>query len=289
MTQVHSNKIDDILTGVTPKPPEIVKETVPESDDATSVENNDQSEAEQKAVETSQSDQKSLEQKDKEDSKEKDVKAEEEHLDEYGNPTEKPRVYTEDEVQRIVRDRLMRGHASKNEQQQVQKAAENFKADPNSAEDWEVQLKSFIKNTLNEVQTEKSTQEWKQKEQRKQQDFEEKFTMGMNKYKDFNNVVGKMPITDSVMMATREMSDPAAFLYAASKLHPEELKNIAAMDDPFTQARELGRLDEKMKKARAISNAPAPLTKSKSDMSAKYIPKQSIDDKIHQHAKLRRR
>lgn len=287
MTQVHSNKIDDILTGITPKPPEIKAEPLEDQEVNAPTENNDLPEPVKEIAPSEGVDEKTLEQKAEE--KTPEVKAEEEHTDEYGNPTEKPRVYTEEEVQRIVRDRLTRVHASKSEQQQVEKAAENFKADPNSGEDWEVQLKSFIKNTLNEVQTEKSTQEWKQQEQRKQQDFEEKFTMGMNKYKDFNAVVGKMPITNSIMVATREMSDPAAFLYAASKLHPEELKNIAAMGDPFTQARELGRLDERMKKARAISNAPAPLTKTKGDMSAKYVPKQSIDDKIHQHAKARRR
>lgn len=287
----HSNKIDDILTGVTPKPyeptteeskPDQEIETKPEQDTAS-----DTNEDKQESQEVLQQESKPT--SEKVDDKKEEVQAKDDHVDEYGNPTEKPKVYTEDEVQRIVRERLSRVHMTRNEEQQVQKATENFKADPNSNEDWEVQLKSFIKNTLEEVKTEQSTREWQQQEKRKQEDFEANFTSGMNKYKDFNDVVGKMPISNSIMMATREMKDPAAFLYAASKLHPDELKSIASISDPFTQARELGRLDERMKKARAISNAPAPLQKTKADMPSKYVPKQSIDDKIHQHAKSRKR
>jgi len=289
---IHSNKIDDILTGVTPKVPEFAKEQAPS--EVTDVEKpvesslqNDDSDQETK-TEPVESQEKAIE-KPVESPKETKSESQDHDLDDYGNPVDKPRVYTEDEVQRIVKDRLSRGNVSRSEQQQVHKAAENFKADPNSTDDWEVQLKDFIKNTLNEVQTEKSTLEWQEQERRKQEEFETKFTSGMNRYKDFTDVVGQMPITNSIMMAAREMNDPAAFLYAASKLHPDELRNIANMKDPFTQARELGRLDERMKKARAISNAPAPLSKTKSDMSPKYTPKQSIDEKIMSHAKNRRR
>lgn len=289
---IHSNKIDDILTGVTPKTPDFAKEqapaeeTAPEKPDEILSQNDDS--VQENKTEPVESHEKVAE-KPVEAQKETKSESHDHDLDDYGNPIDKPRVYTEEEVQRIVKDRLSRGNVSRTEQQQVQKAAENFKADPNSNEDWEVQLKSFIKNTLNEVQTERSTLEWQEQERRKQDEFETKFTSGMNRYKDFTDVVGKMPITNSIMMAAREMTDPAAFLYAASKLHPDELKNIANMKDPFTQARELGRLDERMKKARAISNAPAPLSKTKSDMSPKYTPKQSIDDKIIQHAKNRKR
>lgn len=291
-TAIHSNKIDDILTGVTPKTPDFASEQSETQGSeaekpAESLSQNDDSgqDINEKKVESHEK----VPEKPLESAKEVKASSHDDQLDDYGNPIDKPRVYTEEEVQRIVKDRLTRGNVSRSEQQQVQKAAENFKADPNSNEDWEVQLKSFIKNTLTEVQTEKSTLEWQEQERRKQDEFESKFTSGMNRYKDFTDVVGQMPITNSIMMASREMNDPAAFLYAAAKLHPDELRNIANMTDPFTQARELGRLDERMKKARAISNAPAPLSKTKSDMSHKYTPKQSIDDKIVQHAKARKR
>ena len=272
--KVHVNKIDDILVGVTPKVPEFAqesKEVEPE-------------EPEQEAPEIEEPE---VEQKTEE--KVPDVKKEtkeEANLDEYGNEVEKPRLYTDEDVQRMIKERLQRGQMIAPEMQQ---AAKNFEADPNNPEDWEVQLESFIEKTTQKLEKKKQTQAWQEQEREKQANFEVKFTHGMQKYKDFKETVGKMPVTDSIMMAAREMDDPAAFLYAATKLHPDEFRKIAEMQDPFSQARELGKLDERMRKSRAISKAAAPLTPTKGDMGAKYIPKQSIDQKILNHAKAKTR
>ena len=113
--------------------------------------------------------------------------------------------------------------------------------------------------------------------------------MGMEKYKDFHVTVEKMPITDAMMMATREMKDPAAFIYAAAKLHPAEVQRIAAITDRFSQAAEVGRLEEKMRKARAISKTAKPLSATKGDINPAYVSKQSLEDKIAKHAKAKRR
>jgi hypothetical protein len=276
--KVHVNKIDDILVGITPKTPEFAEE--PKEIEAI------EPEQESQELEVSEPEEKE-EIKEPEPKKEIEQKSdkEESHLDEYGNETEKPRLYTDEDVQRMIKERLQRGQSQV--QPEVQQAADNFQADPNNPEDWEVQLEKFIEKTTQKLEQKKQTKAWQDQERQKQQDFEVKFTHGMNKYRDFKETVGQMPITDSIMMATRDMNDPAAFLYAASKLHPEEVKRIANMPDPFAQAREIGKLDERMRKTRAISKAPAPLAQNKGDMSPKYVPKLSIDQKILSHAKMK--
>lgn len=278
--KVHVNKIDDILVGITPKTPEFAEEVKPvESDEP------EQEVAQQEADEPEQT----PEIKEPEQKKEPEAKAKEDdqHLDEYGNEIEKPRLYTDEDVQRMIKERLMRDQSKM--APEIQNATDNFQADPNNPEDWEVQLEKFIEKTTHKLEQKKQTKVWQDQERQKQADFEVKFTHGMNKYKDFKETVGQMPITDSIMMATRDMNDPAAFLYAASKLHPDEVKRIANLSDPFAQAREIGKLDERMRKTRAISKAPAPLAQTKGDMSAKYVPKQSIDQKILSHAKSKNR
>jgi hypothetical protein len=217
-----------------------------------------------------------LEQKPEKKTKKSDEKDEE--LDEFGSKTEKPRTYTEEEVQRMIRERLARG------QQPVQQAAQDFKADPSSEESWEQQLETFVTNTVQKLGQKQQQEQWQQQEQRVQAEFETRFTAGMTKYKDFQEVVANKPITNGIMMAARSMKDPAAFLYAASKQQPKELERIAQIQDPYVLAAEVGRLEERMRKAKTVSAAPKPGSKTKSDMSEKYTAKVTVDDKIRQHA-----
>lgn len=210
-------------------------------------------------------------------------------IDEYGNPIEKQKTYTEEEVQNLIRDRLSRGRQRENQQNQqndIRKEAENFKSDPNSEESWELQLENFIDRTISKRQQKYQEQAWQQQELSRQQEFESKFTSGMNKYKDFNQVVEGKPITDTMLLATRSLSDPAAFIYGASKLHPKELDKISKIVDPYTQAAEIGRLHERMVKERkVISKAGKPLETPRSDMAAKNIQGPSLEQRIQQHAK----
>lgn len=214
------------------------------------------------------------------------------NIDEYGNPIEKPRVYTEEEVQRMIRERLSRGrHAEQPQptQQQVQKAADDFKADPNSEESYEVQLNRFIDRRIETREREHRDREWKQQEAQKQADFEAKFNTGMTKYQDFEQVVGKVgpSITPSMMLATRSLDNPAAFLYAAAKLHPGELERISRINDTFVQAAEVGRLHERMVKVRSgVSAAPKPIETPKSDITNKPVNSQpSIDQRIQDYGR----
>jgi hypothetical protein len=208
-------------------------------------------------------------------------------IDEYGNPVEKPKTYTEEEVQRMIRDRLSRGkHAEQPTQQQVQKDVEGFKADPNSEDAWEVQLEQFIEKTIDKRQQKQTEAQWKQQEAQKQVEFETKFTSGMGKYQDFHQVVSGKPITDAMMMATRGMENPAAFIYAACKLKPGEIARIAAIADPSEQMVDIGRLDAQMRKEHAkVSAAPKPVQAVKGDMPVKQNDMPSLETRIHQYAK----
>ena len=215
--------------------------------------------------------------------------------DEYGNEVPKARTYSEEEVNQMMRERFKRTNQAQQQaqqppqfqptNQQVQQAAQNFTPDPNSGDTWEVQLKEFVKSTLTEVKADEQRKAWQAQENEKQLEFQAKFSTGMERYKDFKEVAGRMPITDSMMMATRDMKDPAAFIYAASKQQPKELERIAQLSDPFQQAAEVGRLEERMRKSRNVSKASTPLRASTSDVADKVQPKVSIDHMIGTHAK----
>lgn len=214
-------------------------------------------------------------------------------LDDYGNKVPKGKLYSEEEVNAMIRKRLKLHQEEKQAPQQPQQQqyqppaqqAEGFEHDQTNDAPWEVQLENHIKQTVQKLETEKAQVAWQAEQQRVQADFEHKFTAGMSKYGDFNEVVQGKPITNGIMMAARSMADPAAFIYAAAKQQPKELERIAQITDPYVLAAEVGRLEERMKKARTISKAPKPPTKTKGDMADKGMIKQNLDDLIRHDAK----
>lgn len=213
-----------------------------------------------------------------------------EETDDYGNKVPKAKVYTEEEVQAMIRKRLKLHHEEKQTQQPQQpqaqqQATESFEHDPTNEQPWEIQLENHIKQTVQKLEIEKQQAVWQAEQQRAQADFEHRFTSGMSKYSDFQDVVAGKPITNGIMMAARSMADPAAFIYAAAKQQPKELERISQIIDPYVLAAEVGRLEERMKKARTISKAPKPPTKTKGDVADKGAIRQSLDDLIRQDAK----
>ncbi len=202
-----------------------------------------------------------------------------ENVDEYGNEIQaKERTYTESEVQAMIRDRLSRGqHAQQPVQPQVQQQQQ---ADP---EDWQAQLYDVIDQRLNQRDTQLKEQQWQRQEQETQANFEIRFNQGMAKYSDFEQVVVGKPLTPQMVIATRGMQDPAAFIYAAAKTQAPELERISRIQDPITQVVELGRLEERMRKSRAqVSSAPRPIDMIKGDVPDKVERKWNIDDKLRQ-------
>lgn len=267
--------------------PEPAKEQKPQTEETPAVEDKkpeSEEDASPKDTKEPEEDKKEPQEKPQEDNA-KDESLDDE-TDDYGNPIAKGKTYTEEQVNAMIRDRLARDRQSRGtpQEQQIQDAAKDFKADPNSSESWETQLEGFIETTITKMKTKQHEVEWKAKEEASQAEFEEKFTTGMGKYNDFSAVVTGKPITNSMMLATRSMQDPAAFIYAACKQHPAEVDNIAKMQDPVAQIAAIGRLEERMKKAKTITKAPSPPKKVTGDTSDD-MPKQSIDQLIVSHAK----
>jgi hypothetical protein len=199
--------------------------------------------------------------------------------DDYGMPVEtKERVYTESEVQAMIRDRLSRGRQEPQPAPQVQQP--QTQADP---EDWQAQLYDVIDQRLSQRDKQVQEQQWQRQEQENQAQFEVRFNQGMSKYNDFEQVVSGKPLTPQMVIATRGMQDPAAFIYAAAKTQAPELERISRIQDPISQVVELGRLEERMRKSRAsVSQAPRPIDIIKGDVPDKVERKWSIDDKLRQ-------
>jgi hypothetical protein len=225
-----------------------------------------------------------------------DVKDEvEDNLDDYGNPKEKERTYTEEEVNerinKVMRDRVARfernNKPDSNQAQQTQDAG--FEYNPDSSQDWQQQLEGFVEQTVTKMSSKREQQAQVQREEQAQAEFELKFQNGMSKFQDFRDVVSSQPVTDAMTIATRSMKDPAAFLYAASKRHPQELQRIANMPDQYAQMVEVGKLEERMKKNKPSTKAPRPVSKTRDNASMPVSEKNktpSIEDLIaHADAK----
>lgn len=232
-----------------------------------------------------------------------DTAEEAQETDEYGNetPSEPAKTYTEQEVNerinKAVRERLARVERNQQPQQQPTAAQQHqaeqagFEYDENSSQDWQQQLKSFIRQTTEEMQQETIRQQYQAKELAAQQEFESKIQNGMSRYKDFVDVVGSQPITDQMTLATRGMNDPAAFLYAAAKRAPDDIKRISEISDPYKQIAEMGKLEAKLKKKPMPSKAPKPVGKITQDSAVTEPTKRpmSLDDMLMAEERARRK
>jgi hypothetical protein len=147
----------------------------------------------------------------------------------------------------------------------------------------------FVKEAIQEVSQDQVRERQEYAKRQAEAEFESKLFSGMSKYPDFVNVLSETPVSDAMVMGIRGLDNPAAFLYAAAKRHPEELARIGKINDPYQQAAEMGRLHDRIAKAKRASSAPRPLSQDRSDVSEKVAPKYSIDHLIHEHAKDRYR
>lgn len=210
--------------------------------------------------------------------------------DDYGNAKQAEKTYTEDEVNdrinKAIRDRLSRGNQQQQpNQQQVQQQTQGFEHNPESPDDWQKQLETFVEQTVSRMTQKQQQQQQQAIEQQAHLEFETKFNQGMEKFGDFRDVVGQQPITDPMTYALRGMRDPAAFIYAASKRQPEELQRISNIRDPYAQMVEMGKLEERMRKNSPATQAPKPVSRTKEDsgMPASQKKKEmGIDDLLTQ-------
>lgn len=213
--------------------------------------------------------------------------------DEYGNEIKKEpeRLYTKAErdefANALVRERLARQERNHPPARQEAPTAQQ------DGDDWQAQLETFVENSLHKFQDKQTQKYYQEQEQRKEAEFRAKFETGMSKFSDFHQVVNPENFSDAMTLATRSMNNPAAFVYAASKKAPEELRRISQIMDPTTQMVEIGRLEERLKKIPGVTSSPKPMSKTKGDIEIPVAAKKqaqsetSIDDLIAQDTKRR--
>ena len=214
--------------------------------------------------------------------------------DEYGNEKERMPKGMKDRLDRKDRqhqqeveqrdreiEQLRAQLQSRGASSEVQQAAKDFEYDPDAAGDWQQQLASFVKQTVNSMTREKEEQQVRQRDQEAQIEFEGKFRAGMGKFQDFAQVIGGLgfQISNPMTLATRAMQDPAAFLYAAAKRNPAELERISKLRDPYAQMAEMGKLEERMRKNKPSTKAPRPLERTAENASIP-APKKKSDPSI---------
>jgi hypothetical protein len=218
-----------------------------------------------------------------------------EKINDYGIPETvkvEEKKYTDSDMQRMIRERLERVKQTATPAQ-IKEIAEDFKASSPDAtvEQWEREFEAHVEKVIDKKYQKAQQLRMQEQENKIQSEYETRFSQGMSKYQDFWDVVNKNPITPPMMIATRSMENPAAFLYAASKLHPETLTKIAGMTDTAAQMVEIGRLEERMLKASRATKAPRPLDKIQGDDFEDRTPpkkEQSIEDRIAEHAKMKK-
>jgi hypothetical protein len=264
--------IDDMLAGATAPstpPTSESKDTYVEPDDAPENDNEiPESDSKDDFYSTPEEKAKADEEPDE---VEDEPEASGDDYDDYGNAKAPAKTYTEEEVNerinKAVRERLARGNNQNQQptQQQVEKQAQDFEYNPESAESWQTQLEKFVEKTVSKMGQKQAEQQQIERDHQVQAEFEEKFSQGMGRFGDFREVVGSQPITDPMTYALREMSDPAAFIYAASKRHPAELQRIANLPSRNAQMIEMGKLEERMRKVASGTKAPKPVSRSRDD------------------------
>ncbi len=212
----------------------------------------------------------------------KEESPKERDTDEYGNEKEPENEAIRERLARQARkhqaeiDSLRAQLAQQGASKEVQQAAKDFEYDPDSSVDWQHQLASFVKQTVNSMTREQEEAQARNQELLAQTEFETKFREGMNRFDDFKEVISDLPceITNPMTLATRSMDNPAAFLYAAAKRHPQELERISKIRDPYGQMMEMGKLEERMRKNKPTTKAPRPLGRSPEDATSKLKPKE---------------
>ena len=221
------------------------------------------------------------------DDDEKEERVEESEIDEYGNKKErmskgmkerldrKEKQHQREIEQRVYEINQLRTQlAQQGAPQNIQQATKDFEYDPESSGDWQQQLASFVKQTVQSMTHEEQDKQRRHEESQNQSEFMSKFKQGMSRFDDFVQVVEKQPIDNEMTLALRGMDDPAAFIYAASKREPQELERISKLRDPYARVREMGKLEERMRKNKPTTKAPRPLGRTQEDAITKTKAKE---------------
>ena len=219
----------------------------------------------------------------------------EREFDEYGNEKKRMSKGMKERLDRKERqhqkeieqhereiDNLRAQLSQQGASREVQQAAKDFEYDPDANGDWQQQLASFVKQTVNSMTLEQNEAKTRHEEAQVHKEFEVKFREGMGRFGDFRDVINSLPfeITNPMTLATRAMQDPAAFLYAAAKRNPQELERISKIRDPYAQMTEIGKLEERMRRNKPTTKAPRPLGRTNEDSGMPAPKKKSGEESI---------
>lgn len=296
----HISSIDDLLMGVgnsqQPATPEHKEKVQEQNEPIEEIDNNEVTEYEDD-IENDHSDDTSDDRYDSDDDQEDNqenerdqtetTQSDDEEVDDYGNKKErmprgmeerlarKDKQYQQEVAQRDHEIAQLRAQlASQGASREVQQAVKDFEYNPNNEQDWQQQLSDFVKHTVTNMHHEQQQQQISAREQYQEMEFRKKFTQGMERFGDFREVVGKLPMDDDMTRALRGMDDPTAFIYAAAKRQPGEIERIAKLADPYKRMVEMGKLEERMRRNKPTTKAPRPLGRTREDATTKIIPKE---------------
>lgn len=175
---------------------------------------------------------------------------------------------------------LLKSQLTNREQQQFNAAErQGFEYDPNSADDWQVQLRSFIQSTVQSMGMEQARAQQAKIEAQEQARFESRFKSDMARFDDFEDVMTgiQSTITDNMVRATSDMENPAAFLYAAAKRAPQELERISKLPTAIAQVRAIGALESSLRKTTTGTKAPRPISPTKGDAALERPKAKQLD------------
>ncbi len=237
MTTEVSNIDDLLVVGTTPSIPPTPESKYEEQEE---VKDNSYDDVELSSEDTSNLD--SPQDEPEEPETEKTQKKEPDY-DDYGNTKKPPRTFTEEEVNEMFRQRNKNKSLEEQEylkkQMNLAQSNKDFEYNPDSEESWEGQLEKFVEKTFSKISQKEAQKQQQARDEAHHAEFVDKFNQGMSRFSDFKEVVSSQPITDPMTYALRGMNNPAAFIYAASKRHPQELERISRIADPAAQIMEI--------------------------------------------------
>lgn len=260
----ESSSIDDLLMNVATGNPAPLPDPEPIADipepEPLKIEGNDYGEIER------------IDTQDGEDATRKEPETATDEADEYGNKPEPENEAIRERLTRQARKHeaemaALRAQLSTQQAQQVQEAAQGFEYNPDASGDWQQQLASFVKQTVNNMSSEREHEKQRVREAQAQMEFESKFRDDVQRFPDFEEAIMGIgaDISDPMVHATRSMKNPAAFLYAAAKRAPAELQRIAKIEDPYAQIAAVGALEVTLRQTKPATKAPKPIGRAPDD------------------------
>ena len=211
-------------------------------------------------------------------------------------PVKKKRLYSEKEMNRILSQSIERERRKfRKGQYEAQERSSNPSAghsneSPNGSNGSEIDR--LVENKINSIFQQHNEQQQKVAFQSRQKNYQSKIQDAKNKLEDFDVVVSvgdhiKNETTEALISATEHMEHPGEFIYELCKNHPDKLKKLDSLENPWAKATEIGKIAGVLSsQSKSISSAPAPISSEKQTVNQKaFSSNVSSEEKLRQHIK----